>query len=604
MIDSLSFSSSLIENILIKNNSFLLDTSKVKFELFSAGFVDGQAALISKNGVNYIPTSLVGHHVVLFNAIAPYNFHEYHYFNTLEGGENIDNYIQLLDTLSNNFLVTIAISDEGSPRSEELKNQLKSLGSQYIDNVGWRSSWAMIGRKGSEMGTVPEAFSLSGNGAVTIDSTIFFLNTKGKILTTRIGPSTKWKTMIIKHSMTSNSKITYKPIIISQINNSEDTLDALNIVNGEASLSHISAKQYPYIKILAEFEAGDNNTSPELYSLGVDYDGVPELATNYQVVSIEKDTLLQGEDANLQFYVYNVGESAADSFKVIVEVVKPDNSRDKIFEEIVDSIGSEKRKKFNIAYNTTNFNGTRTFSISIDSDNKVQELYEDNNFYNIPFYVIGDTTKPTMNLTIDGNDIFDGEYVSNNPEIKIELNDPSLIPISDTSSISIFLNNKYVNYIGNEEYISINYSVSNPKAVVNYTPRLEDGEYTLRVFGKDASGNVGDSTGITKSFNVESNAKLLNVYNFPNPFAEDTYFTFKLTQIPDEIKIKVFTIAGRLIKEFILNSSQLNFDLNKVYWDGRDQDGDKLGNGVYLYKVIMDVDGKKQDVTQKLAVVK
>ena len=85
----------------------------------------------------------------------------------------------------------------------------------------------------------------------------------------------------------------------------------------------------------------------------------------------------------------------ADSFKVIVEVIKPDNSKEKIFEEIVDSLGSEKRKKFNIAYNTTNFNGARTFSISIDSDNKVQELYEDNNFYNIPFYVIGDTTKPT-----------------------------------------------------------------------------------------------------------------------------------------------------------------------------------------------------------------
>ncbi len=276
-----------------------------------------------------------------------------------------------------------------------------------------------------------------------------------------------------------------------------------------ASLAHIDAKQYPYIKILAEFEAGDNNTSPELYSLGVDYDGVPELATNYQVVSIEKDTLQQGEDANLQFYVYNVGESVADSFKVIVEVIKPDNSKEKIFEEIVDSIGSEKRKKFNIAYNTTNFNGARTFSISIDSDNKVQELYEDNNFYNIPFYVIGDTTKPTMNLTIDGNDIFDGEYISNNPEIKIELNDPSLIPITDTSSISIFLNNKYVNYKGNEEYISINYSASNPKAVVNYTPKLEDGEYTLRVFGKDASGNVGDSSGITKTFNVESNAKVV-----------------------------------------------------------------------------------------------
>ena len=222
-------------------------------------------------------------------------------------------------------------------------------------------------------------------------------------------------------------------------------------------LNFIDAKKYPYIKILAEFKLGIITHLQSYNSLGVDYDGVPELAINYQVVSVEKDTVQQGEDANLQFYVYNVGESTADSFKVTVDVVKPDNSKEKIFEEIVDSIGSEKRKKFNIAYPTTNFNGARTFSISIDTEEKVLELYEDNNFYNIPFYVVGDTTKPTMNLTIDGNDIFDGEYISSQPKIKIELSEPSLVPITDTSSISIFLNNKYVNYLGNENNVSVNF---------------------------------------------------------------------------------------------------------------------------------------------------
>ncbi|MCB0731172.1 MAG: T9SS type A sorting domain-containing protein, partial [Ignavibacteriae bacterium] len=424
------------------------------------------------------------------------------------------------------------------------------------------------------------------------------------LIVPNIGPSSTWNNIIVRDSLLNNSKITYKPILISQVDYSEDTLDALNFVNGEASLNFIDAKKYPYIKLLAEFEAGDNNTSPELYSLGVDYVGIPELAINYQVVSVEKDTVNQGEDANLQFYVYNVGESRADSFQVKVEVVKQDNSKEKIFETLIDSLGSEKRKKFNITYSTANFNGPRTFSISIDTENKVTELYEDNNFFNIPFYVVGDTTQPSLKLTFDGNDIFDGEYISNQPNIKIELTDPSLVPITDTSSVNIFLNNNYIHYLGNENILNVNYSESNPKVTLNYTPTLEDGEYTLRVFGKDASGNVADSGGIRKSFIVQSDPKLLNVYNYPNPITNDTYFTFKLTQIPDEIKIKVFTIAGRLIKEIELNRTQLNYDLNKIYWDGRDDDGDLIGNGVYLYKVIMDVAGKKQDVTQKLAVVR
>ncbi|MCB9247389.1 MAG: hypothetical protein H6613_02020 [Ignavibacteriales bacterium] len=60
----------------------------------------------------------------LFNASPPHEFVEYKYFNTLEGGENITNYIHFLDTLTTKYLVAIAISDEGSPRSEELKIRL------------------------------------------------------------------------------------------------------------------------------------------------------------------------------------------------------------------------------------------------------------------------------------------------------------------------------------------------------------------------------------------------------------------------------------------------------------------------------------------------
>ncbi|MCW9065746.1 MAG: T9SS type A sorting domain-containing protein, partial [Ignavibacteriaceae bacterium] len=92
--------------------------------------------------------------------------------------------------------------------------------------------------------------------------------------------------------------------------------------------------------------------------------------------------------------------------------------------------------------------------------------------------------------------------------------------------------------------------------------------------------------------------------NYPNPTSGETYFTFKLTQIPENISIKIFTIAGRLIKEIDLASSELKFDFNKIYWDGRDEDGDPIANGVYIYKVIMHAGDTTQDITQKLAVVK
>ena len=94
------------------------------------------------------------------------------------------------------------------------------------------------------------------------------------------------------------------------------------------------------------------------------------------------------------------------------------------------------------------------------------------------------------------------------------------------------------------------------------------------------------------------------MYNYPNPTNGVTYFTFKLTQIPDEIKIKIYTIAGRLIKEIRTPRANLNYDFNKIYWNGRDEDGDEIANGVYLYKVILTSGDKTQNVIQKLAIVK
>ncbi len=605
LADSLSFNMTNRSNVYFKKNSFGIDTTKINLEVISAGFSDGRTGLLSLNGNNLIPNNtLRGHHVVVVNDTS-FNVIGYSFFDLLKGGQvAAQNYISFLDTMSNNTFVLFSIIDEGGNNlSTTLKNKIKEFGSVLIDSVKFRSSWAFIGKKGATPGSMPEAFSNEGDGLVTVDTTIAFLSDKGSMLTPVIGSATSWKKLSVNQTIPSNSRISYIPLGI-KADGSLDTLSELSLQDSMADLSFIDAEKYPKLKILANFNASTDKQSPILNSLGVDYDMVPELGTNYQVVSLSQNTVTQGEDVNLKFYVYNVGESVAENFKVKVEVIKTDNSREKVFEQTVDSIGAGKRKLFKVSYNTTSFYGSRTFAISIDSDNKIPELFEDNNFYNIPFYVQGDTTKPNLSLTIDGNDIFDGEYISETPEIIIELNDPSLVPISDTSSVSIFLNNRLVSYKENPDILNIHYSSSNPKVVVNYNPVLEDGEYKLKIFGKDANGNIADSSGITKSFIVQSTPKILDIYNYPNPMTNNTYFTFKLTQIPDEVRIIIYTIAGRMIKEIKLNSSQLNYDLNKIYWNGRDDDSDEIANGTYLYKVIMSIDGKKLVQTKKLAIVK
>ena len=118
------------------------------------------------------------------------------------------------------------------------------------------------------------------------------------------------------------------------------------------------------------------------------------------------------------------------------------------------------------------------------------------------------------------------------------------------------------------------------------------------------NGDLEITTGYEKSFLVSNEMDLLQVYNFPNPFTDKTFFTFKLTQIPDNLKINIYTIAGRLIKQIEKSSAQLGYDFNKIEWDGKDADGDKIANGTYLYKVIIKRGDKSQNITQKLSILR
>jgi hypothetical protein len=103
----------------------------------------------------------------------------------------------------------------------------------------------------------------------------------------------------------------------------------------------------------------------------------------------------------------------------------------------------------------------------------------------------------------------------------------------------------------------------------------------------------------------EEGLVLEDVMNYPNPFRNNTTFTFKSNR-DAEIRIKIFTLSGRLIQTLEYPFAVRGF--NKIEWDGRDADGDIPGNGVYLYKIIARAEGfdgatQKEEIG-KLAIVR
>lgn len=117
---------------------------------------------------------------------------------------------------------------------------------------------------------------------------------------------------------------------------------------------------------------------------------------------------------------------------------------------------------------------------------------------------------------------------------------------------------------------------------------LEEGRHSLRVKAWDVANNSAE--GYTE-FVVAASGEiaLQHVLNYPNPFTDYTCFQFDHNLAGQEldVQVQIFTISGRMVKtleQTIFSDGAVRRD-NCLEWDGRDDFGDPLARGVYLYKV-------------------
>lgn len=585
-----------------------LTNSKNKLKIISAGQSAGSFASVQFNNIEKLPnTYFWGIAAAIIDSITlePLSA-KYFLYPANTSGIELKNFI---DSLKDGTLVALSICDDGAQSvlgfssGTQVRKAIETLGSKYIDSVRYRESWCILGKKGAKIGSVPESYKKLFEGQAVVELQKEVAADSGYFLTPSIKNISAVEKIFCNADVPKNTELKIFPLGISD-NNKVDTLAELSFIDKTASLINFEEWKYPSLKLLNKIYADKNKNSPLLKSIGINYKLLPELAVNYQVVSLNKDTLEQGEEIKLSFYIYNVGETTTKNFNVVINLIDNKNNTVKVLKENIDSIKSNDRIKINFQYNTSKLYGDNKFEIMIDPENKIKELYEDNNFYSISFYVKQNTQPQTISVYFDGVDIIDGDYVSARPEIKIELYDPSYLRIDDTTALQIFLNDELISYSNNTDKLQYSFNDANPKMVVYFLPILKNGEHVLKVIAAKSHTTENIKTQLIKRFLVENETKLINVYNFPNPFSTETYFTFKLTQIPDELRIKIFTVAGRLIKEIKVTSHELNYDFNRVYWDGRDEDGNLISNGIYLYKVILKRGSETVNATQKLAIVR
>ena len=103
------------------------------------------------------------------------------------------------------------------------------------------------------------------------------------------------------------------------------------------------------------------------------------------------------------------------------------------------------------------------------------------------------------------------------------------------------------------------------------------------------------------------NMALENVLNYPNPFVSYTEFWFSHNKPfePLEVQVQVMTITGKIVWTKNQTVTSTGFLSRDITWDGKDDFGDRIGKGVYVYKLTVKstLSNKKAEKIEKLVIL-
>ncbi|NEV95011.1 type IX secretion system sortase PorU [Psychroflexus sp. YR1-1] len=201
-----------------------------------------------------------------------------------------------------------------------------------------------------------------------------------------------------------------------------------------------------------------------------------------------------------------------------------------------------------------------------------------------------DNEGPLINLFMNDESFVNGGITDNQPYILALLEDENGINTAGGIGHDIvgILDGDEANPIILNEYYEAEQD-DYTKGKVYYRLRdLEDGEHTLTLKAWDVYNN-SQTQDIHFVVAGDDELKITRVLNYPNPFIDYTEFWFNHNRPfePLEVMVQVFTVSGKLVwsENQIANTS--GFLFRDMSWDGRDDFGDKIGKGVYVYKLIV-----------------
>lgn len=525
-----------------------------------------------------------------------------------------ERFARFLDSLPRRYImVAFGVSSPWGPRpsvwSDSLKNTLRRLGFSAVDSLKDLMAWVFIGRMADTTFRV-WAYTRDTYDIVSIDTFMLVSWKYGFIESEWIGPSAYWDS-IIWEAGAADAPTEEAYIEVWGMDREGNITLLIPHLLGDTSLSWLHAKDYPYIKLRYYTKDTARGTPRQLYHWTVNYLPVPELVYDPQRYYVfNADTLHMGQQGRVELRAVNVTHFDMDS--VLVEwVLNPASATPVRVLSRTRPLRAGESDTFRYLINTSTLSGSNFLTLTANPylknalRNDQPEKYTFNNSARWRFYVVPDRYNPLLDVTFDGRHIFDGEYVSPTPHIVISLRDENpYMPLNDTSLLNVF-----IEYPDNTlrrvafsdpsvRFYPAKEGTRSNEARIEFMPTFtQSGIYRLIVQGEDKAGNQAGKYNYSISFRVELKSMITHVVPYPNPFTTSTRFVFVLTgsQVPDQLTIQIATLSGRIVRQITLEELgpiHIGTNITEFEWDGTDQYGQPLGNGVYLYRVIARINGQ------------
>jgi hypothetical protein len=623
---------SLENTLFIKNGVFLTATNQ-----------EGDLTL-SVNGSAYIRSGCVGYSL-LFNVFDPKSFKpwtnsdgkygsaatcspsrgwnfEFSYMTAANRKKAMDfmdsipeGYIIVVRNLLNNGQIGGFVNEwkndtllYGSGNS--LYHKLKNAGMSNIDSFYKLRTFGFIYKKGGGGFAPVYATSKVEYDVMTLEATVKTPSNSGDLISPLYGPAKQWKNLYwdgTSLELDSHDEASINIIGISATGIHDTLIKNIKPIQSQVDISSINAKIYPYVKLHLKTRDTTDYSPYQLNYWRVTGEGVPEGVIAPNIYYHIKDTVDVAEPVDIKVAFKNITQIPFDSLKIKMVITDHNNRRTELPVVMHRPLNANDTLHVRYKIDTRQFAGDNYLYVDVNPDNHQIEQYHFNNFIYQKIYVRGDTTNPLLDVTFDNTHILNYDIVSSKPNIVIKLTDEAKwFLLNDPSTLSIQVRevatNRTKTYDFGNDTLQF-YAAQQPPSASNtatavFKPYFEkDGVYELIVKGKDMSENAAGNLEYKVAFEVINKPMISNMLNYPNPFTTSTAFVFTLTgsEVPQNIRIQILTVTGKVVREITkdeLGPLRIGRNITEFKWDGTDQYGQKLGNGVYLYRVITNHHGK------------